>query len=113
MTHGIAGERVTPTGAAILKYLAPSRRTPPGARLSRTGFGFGSKRMTGISNVVRLLAFDTATDAGWDQDQVLELEFEIDDQTAEELAWAVDRLRREPGVRDIVQTSVLGERGAR
>ena len=35
-------------------------------------------------------------------------EFEVDDQTPEDLAVALDRLRELPGVLDVIQTTVLG-----
>ena len=60
VTHddGIEGERVTPTGAAILKHLAPD---PVPARepetLADVGTGFGSRALPGLSNVLRVLEF--------------------------------------------------------
>ena len=53
---GVKGERITPTGAAILKYLNPS--TKPIASLKHQGMGFGTKVMPGISNVLRLLIME-------------------------------------------------------
>ena len=107
---GVQGERITPTGAAILKHLSPDQRTP-GANLERSGFGFGTKRFPGLSNVARLLVFETQTTEQWGMDQVLQLEFEVDDQTAEELAWALDELRSTEGVIDVIQLPALGKKG--
>ncbi len=42
-TDGLEGERVTPTGAAILKLLAPAREGPPGQSRKCSGYGFGTK----------------------------------------------------------------------
>ena len=56
---GLAGERVTPTGAAILKHLnatQSAQRIP--RRLLRSGYGFGTKVFRGISNVLRVLVFE-------------------------------------------------------
>lgn len=109
---GIEGERITPTGAAILKHLAPVQAARPVAgRLRRSGYGFGSKRFPGISNVTRALVFDTPPASAWDTDQVLQLEFEIDDQTPEELADALNRLRATDGVLDVTQTVAFGKKG--
>jgi len=109
---GIEGERITPTGAAILKHLAPAQGARPVAgRLRRSGYGFGSKRFPGISNVTRALVFDTPSASAWSTDQVLQLEFEIDDQTPEELADALDRLRAMNGVLDVTQTVAFGKKG--
>lgn len=108
---GIEGERITPTGAAILKYLDPAPGIPGGAFLNRSGFGFGGKKFPGISNVLRLLVFDTDQTVGWDSDQVLQLEFEVDDQTAEELAVALEQIRALKGVIDVVQFAVFSKKG--
>lgn len=108
---GIAGERVTPTGAAILKQLAPGHSVPAQSSLRASGYGFGTRRLPGISNVTRALVFDTAVQSAWGSDQVLQLEFDIDDQTPEALAVAIDHLRAEPGVLDVCQSSALGKKG--
>ena len=62
---GIAGERVTPTGAAILRHLCASEPTEPASPrvLVRSGIGFGAKVLPGISNCVRALVFDAANEA--------------------------------------------------
>ena len=112
-THddGIAGERVTPTGAAILKHLAPS---PAPAREPETlvgvGTGFGSRTLPGLSNVLRALEFAPAAPAAL-QEAVAVLRFEIDDQTPEDLALGLDRLRERPGILDVVQWPVYGKKG--
>ena len=51
---GIGGERVTPTGAAILSHLQPDYLavTPPTAPATIACTAFGSRRLEGISNIV-------------------------------------------------------------
>src|SRR5262249_44942164 len=39
------------------------------------------------------------------------LQFEVDDQTPEDLALGLDRLRAVPGVHDVVQVSAVGKKG--
>lgn len=108
---GRDGERVTPTGAAILRYLNPAPRAGATRRkLTRIGTGFGVKRFAGLSNVLRVLAFEP-TDVDDTADTVLQIEFEIDDQTAEDLAVGLDRLRATAGVLDVVQCPVFGKKG--
>ena len=112
-THddGIAGERVTPTGAAILKHLAPSPAPPREAEtLMGVGTGFGSRTLPGLSNVLRVLEFAPAAPAAL-QEAVALLRFEIDDQTPEDLALGLDRLRARPGILDVVQWPVYGKKG--
>ncbi|MGE3389649.1 MAG: LarC family nickel insertion protein [Gammaproteobacteria bacterium] len=110
---GQPGERITPTGAAILRHLAPRAGLGHAPRvLARAGHGFGARRLSGLSNVLRVLAFDEAVPAtGIEVDQVTTLAFEVDDQTPEDLALGLARLRAEPGVLDVVQGSVTGKQG--
>lgn len=115
---GVEGERITPTGAAILKFLSPAQTGLPDARLTRSGFGFGSKRFPGVPNVARAMVFDErqASDGGsdavaWRHDQVLVMEFEVDDQTPEELADGLERLRGLHGVMDVTQSWTFGKKG--
>jgi uncharacterized protein (TIGR00299 family) protein len=108
---GIGGERVTPTGAAILCHLAPTERLPPGSwRLGASGAGFGSRRFQGVSNVLRALVYEPAS-AGRIDEQVAVVAFEVDDQSPEELALGLDALRRIDGVLDVVQIPALGKKG--
>lgn len=106
---GVAGERVTPTGAAILRYLAPRCIADglPG-RLVATGTGAGSRQLPGIPNVLRVLGFAAAEPAS---DSVLVIEFDIDDQSPEDLATGLDRLRAMPGVRDVATFAGIGKKG--
>lgn len=110
---GQPGERITPTGAAILKHLAPAAgigRTP--RILKCAGHGFGTRRLQGLPNVLRALAFDSiATTHGIGIDQVTTLAFEVDDQTPEDLAVGLERLRGEAGVIDVVQGAVVAKQG--
>ena len=107
----IEGERVTPTGAAILKYLAPAKGIPGGVTLRHSATGFGTKTFPGISNVVRVLLFERVDSPAWDTDEVLQLEFEVDDQTPESLAAALDQVREESGVLDVLQIAYSGKKG--
>ena len=106
---GRIGERITPTGAAILRYLSPSAGIGSSPRvLDRTGSGFGTRRLPGMSNVLRVLAF--ANEAST-QERVGVIQFEIDDQTGEELAVALDHIRLADGVIDVTQTPSFGKKG--
>ena len=107
---GLGGERVTPTGAAILRHLACASGTMPRpGRLAASGLGFGSRKLPGLSNVLRVLAFDTTQAPA--ADEVAQLAFEVDDQTPEDLALGLERLRACAGVLDVVQSAVYGKKG--
>jgi hypothetical protein len=108
---GIAGERVTPTGAAILSYLnANQPRDRKSSRLMRSGSGFGTRTLPGMSNVLRLLAFEQSVAAS-ETDRIAELAFEVDDQTPEDLAIGLDKVRAHPSVVDVLQAPVYGKKG--
>jgi len=110
---GIDGERVTPTGAAILKALAPARRRSAGAVLVASGIGFGSRVLPGLPNILRVLMFEgggAATRPGRDG-EVAVIAFEVDDQTPEDLAAGLDNLRADADVLDVTQAPVFGKKG--
>jgi uncharacterized protein (TIGR00299 family) protein len=108
---GVEGERVTPTGAAILKHLNPSfePRMPPSVMLGR-GYGFGTKTFPGFSNVLLVSLFDPQRSRAADS-SVAVCEFEVDDQTPEDLAIGLERLRELPGIFDVTQAPVFGKKG--
>ena len=108
---GVSGERVTPTGAAILNYLGANQaRDRKSSRLVRSGSGFGTRTLPGMSNILRLLAFEQSV-ATTETDRIAELAFEVDDQTPEDLAIGLDKLRAHPSVVDVLQTPVYGKKG--
>jgi uncharacterized protein (DUF111 family) len=108
---GIPGERVTPTGAAILRHLAPAPRLPAGDwRLVSTGHGFGTRRLPGLSNLLRVVAYEAAA-AGRSDDRVAVIAFEVDDQSPEELAVGLDAIRASAGVLDVIQLPAFGKKG--
>ena len=108
---GRRGERITPTGAAILAHLNPEQDgVHPPERLAESGIGFGTKVFPGISNVLRVLEFESVG-ALIAEDQVAVLRFEIDDQSPEDLAVGLDNLRAIDGVLDVVHMPVFGKKG--
>jgi len=108
---GEEGERITPTGAAILRYLGASQdmdATP--RRLIGAGVGFGARKFVARSNILRATLYGPA-DISMAGDHVEILRCEIDDQTAEDLAAAIDHLRAADGVIDVCQWPVFGKKG--
>ena len=111
---GVGGERVTPTGAAIaahVRSLGSSDRSAP-LQLAATGHGFGTRKLAGVPNVLRCMAFvaSPAFPAPLDE-EIATLRFEVDDQTAEDLAVALDRVRAAAGVLDVSQAAAYGKKG--
>ena len=110
---GVQGERVTPTGAAIVRHLEPAFDLAGlEGRIARTGHGFGTRRLPGMSNVLRALVVEPVHErSAWREETIGVCSFEVDDQTAEDLAVGLDRLRAAGGVLDVVQTPVFGKKG--
>ena len=106
---GLEGERITPTGAAILRHLAPEQAADfVPRRLLATGHGFGSSTFEGRSNVLRAQFHDPVDDE-MQGDQVAVLTFEVDDQSPEDLAAGLERVRAGDGVLDVTQQAVSGK----
>lgn len=109
---GVEGERITPTGAAIVRHLDPAfDRAGLAGHISRIGHGFGTRRLEGRSNILRVLVFDTAEAAMWQEETIGVCSFEVDDQTAEDLAAGLEQLRALDGVLDVLQTPAFGKKG--
>jgi uncharacterized protein (TIGR00299 family) protein len=114
---GIDGERVTPTGAAILRHLVPRKRATErcrGGRLAAVGCGAGTRSLGETPNIVRVTVFesiDTHLADDTDADLVTSLEFDVDDMTGEEIALAGDRLRGLDGVLDVSIGTRFGKKG--
>jgi len=109
---GIGGERVTPTGAAILRHVVPASNCGArrdAGRLLSVGCGAGTRTVPGLPNIVRALVLERAESS--DADVVAVLEFDVDDMTGEEIAVAADRLRLEPGVIDVSVGTRYGKKG--
>jgi uncharacterized protein (DUF111 family) len=103
---------VTPTGAAILRHLDAAPGLPPGAwRLTTSGTGFGTKRLPGMSNALRVLAYEQAHGGARIDEQVAIVSFEVDDQNPEELALGLEALRALDGVLDVIQLAAIGKKG--
>jgi uncharacterized protein (TIGR00299 family) protein len=115
---GRAGERVTPTGAAILKHLQPSFEPLPQAMtLAGAGSGFGTRKLRDMSNVLRALAFTPvcapadAVRFAHNVETLAVCEFEIDDQSGEDLAVGLQHLRAMDAIIDVIQAPVFGKKG--
>ncbi len=107
---GIPGERITPTGAAIYAHLKPLSRLPDGAhRAVATGYGFGHRRMQGVPNAVRATLWQAAPQT--DGERIGVISFSVDDQSPEDLAVGLDRIRAAAGVVDVLQIAAIGKKG--
>ncbi|MFZ1699225.1 MAG: nickel pincer cofactor biosynthesis protein LarC [Pyrinomonadaceae bacterium] len=114
---GITRENVelsTPTGIAIIKALSPQFADGvPAGTIINQGMGAGSMDLGNYPNVFRIVVVETD---GADnrlpylQDSVVEIVCNIDDDTAENIAWLAERLLAN-GALDVWQTPAIGKKG--
>ena len=97
------GERVTPTGAAIVAALAHGFGKQPAMLLEKTGYGAGGKDFSDCPNILR--AFLGSVDRVDQPDDVIVAEANIDDSSPEVLGYAMERLFEE-GALDVFFTSI-------
>lgn len=90
----VAGELVTPTGAAIVAALRTSSRLPHAYAIERVGYGAGKRPYEGCSGVLRaMLLASASSDAGdGDRGVVTKLECDLDDCTGEALGRVIELL---------------------
>ena len=113
---GIGGERATPTGAAILRYLRTIGSVPAIAssrmRPLASGYGMGTRSLPGRANALRATLYEyESREVVPTADHVLRIDFDIDDQSGEDLAVALDILRARSDVLQVVQWPVFGKKG--
>ena len=83
----VRGELCTPTGAALLKHFATRFGSMPVMRTQKIGYGMGKKDFE-AANCVRAILGETEDT----MDSVLELSCNVDDMSAEQVGFAMERL---------------------
>ncbi|MBJ26437.1 MAG: hypothetical protein CL567_02105 [Alphaproteobacteria bacterium] len=113
LDDGIIGERITPTGAAIISYLQPKQIPHQKIEvLCGTGIGFGTNTFPKISNVLRIIFFSERNiEHLLETDEIAEFTFTVDDQTPEDLSVGLESIRNTEGVLEVSQNSVYGKKG--
>ena len=87
------GERVTPTGAAIIAALAEGFGPPPPMLPEAIGYGAGEKDFPELPNLLRLVLGEAcAPAAGAAAQEVLAIETQVDDMNPELLGFLMERL---------------------
>ena len=105
-------ERVTPTGAAILRMLDVRYDKLPAMRVKATGYGAGGKDTPGEPNLLRLLVGESAelTAESTDSEPIAVIETVIDDSNPQVLAY-VSELLLERGAWDVYRVAVQMKKG--
>ena len=96
----IQTELCTPTGAALLKRFASAFGERPTMQVSAIGYGMGKKELD-AANCVRAFWGETTETGG----NVLELSCNLDDMTAEAIAFAMETLLK-AGALDVWTTPI-------
>lgn len=104
----VEGETVTPTGAAIVKALANSVGEMPPMTVERIGHGAGKRDLDPYPNLLRLYLGERDELAS--APVVVEIKTQIDDCTAEVIAYASERLMAE-GALDVFSTPIQMKKG--
>jgi hypothetical protein len=102
-------ERVTPTGAALLRMLDVTYGPLPAMRVSARGYGAGGRDTPGEPNLLRLLVGE-ADEAATGAESVAVIETVIDDSTPQLLAY-VSELLLEAGAWDVYRAPVQMKKG--
>lgn len=102
-------ERVTPTGAALLRMLDVQYGPLPAMRVAVRGYGAGGRDTPGEPNLLRLLVGE-ASDAVEGAEPIAVIETVIDDSTPQLLAY-VGELLLEAGAWDVYSAPVQMKKG--
>lgn len=107
----IEGELCTPTGAALYRNLVQKTCTMPPMTIEKIGVGCGKKDFA-AANILRAVigTIYTDSDTASDKDFIYELDCNLDDCTAEEIAYAEEKLL-EAGALDVYTTAIQMKKG--
>lgn len=101
------GELLTPTGAALLKYYADEFSYQPLMNVIKCGYGTGNKNFES-ANVVKAVLGEVTDELI--SENVIELNCNVDDMSAEDMAYAAKTLI-ENGAKDAFVTPVIMKKG--
>jgi len=105
-------ERVTPTGAAVLRMLDVHYETLPAMRVKATGYGAGGRDTPGEPNLLRVLVGEAAGSAAGSSavEPIAVIETVIDDSNPQVIAYVSDLLL-EAGAWDVYRVAVQMKKG--
>ena len=101
-------ELVTPTGAAILRALAPEFGSQPAMTVEQIGYGAGTRNPSDFPNVLRLVVGESSTEK--DSETVTVLETAIDDLSPQVIAYVAEQILA-AGALDVMLTPVIMKKG--
>ncbi len=101
----VEAELTTPTGAAIVSTLATEFGPLPSMRISRIGYGAGTRELTEQANILRLVVGAAAEADGSGLEQIWVVETNLDDASGELIGYCTSRLW-EAGALDVYTTPI-------
>jgi len=101
-------ERVTPTGAVLLRMLDVHYAALPMMRIVKTGYGAGGRETVGLPNLLRLRVGEAASNAA--TESIAVIESVIDDCNPQLLAYVSEKLL-EAGAWDVYRAPVQMKKG--
>ena len=107
----LAKELTTPTGAALIRALAPTFGTQPAMKVERIGYGAGTRNPQGFPNVLRLRvgeSFAASHERG--TDTVTVMETALDDLSPQVIAYVSEQALA-LGALDVMLTPVQMKKG--
>lgn len=99
----INSELVTPTGAGILKALSKGFGDMPQMKVSKIGYGAGTKALSEIPNMLRVIIGEGS--AAFEEDKAFVVETNIDDMNPQNFEYLFEKLLKE-GALDAYTTVV-------
>jgi uncharacterized protein (TIGR00299 family) protein len=106
----LEGERLTPTGAALVTTLADRYGAPPPMRTLAEGYGAGAREFPGIPNALRATLGEADARTADVGAEVVVIECTVDDSTPQVLAHAAERLLAS-GALDVFTAAVTMKKG--
>jgi uncharacterized protein (TIGR00299 family) protein len=105
---GAAGERTTPTGAALLRTLVGAYDQPLAYTATAVGYGAGTRDDPALPNLLRLTVAELAAPSS--ATELVELQCQVDTATGEQLGWLLEALL-ERGATDAFATPATMKKG--
>ncbi len=106
---GVAGELVTPTGAAIITTLAQALGRMPAMTVSAVGYGAGTRDLPDTANVLRCFVGERTAPPATAGDTITQIETTIDDMSPQLYEPLMERLLA-VGAVDVFLTPVIMKR---
>jgi hypothetical protein len=103
-------ERVTPTGAAVLRMLEVCYQPLPALRIGKSGYGAGGRDTPGEPNLLRLLVGETE-DAPVEQSESIAIVETVIDDSSPQLLGYVSELLLAAGAWDVYRVAVQMKKG--